>query len=271
MRKIEFGDVQVTRLVTGGNPFSGFSHQGPERDREMMSYYSTANIKQALQKAEQAGINTFFGRTDRHVRRLLLEYWDEGGTIQWFGQTASEYEDQVKAVYQAAAAGAKGVYIHGGIVDYWFVQKRMDMLKAALDAMRDAGVVAGFAAHIPEAHLWIRDNLEPDFQMCCYYNPSPRGDSPHHVSGHHEKWDVGDRERMLEVIKTIPWPVVHYKVFGGGNRPREEGWQALAENMRENDLVCIGHYIKENPNMMAENVATIDSLIEPRFVKREAS
>ena len=28
MRKVKFGNVEVTRLVTGGNPFSGFSHQG---------------------------------------------------------------------------------------------------------------------------------------------------------------------------------------------------------------------------------------------------
>lgn len=265
MRKIKFGDVEVTRLVTGGNPFSGFSHQSSARDREMVSYYTTANIKEALHKAEAAGINTFFGRTDRHVRRMLLEYWDEGGTIQWFGQTASEYDDQIKAVHQAAAAGAKGIYIHGGIVDYWYAQKQYDMLKAAQDAMREAGVVAGFAGHTAEVHEWIRDNLQPDFQMCCYYNPTPRGDNPHHVAGAHEKWDEADRTRMLGVIKTIPCPVVHYKVFAGGNKPREEGWQVLAANMRENDLACIGHYLKENPNMMAENVATMDRLVEAKF------
>ena len=39
----------------------------------------------------------------------------------------------------------------------------------------------------------------------------------------------------------------------------------VAENVRENDLICIGHYMKENPNMMAENVATIDRLIEHKF------
>ena len=76
MRKIEFGDVEVSRLVIGGNPFSGFSHQSPGRDREMIRYYTTARIKDALRKAEEAGINTFFGRTDRHIGRLLSEYWD---------------------------------------------------------------------------------------------------------------------------------------------------------------------------------------------------
>lgn len=262
MRKVKFGNVEVTRLVTGGNPFSGFSHQGGQRDQEMIRYYTADRIKDALRRAEAAGINTFFGRTDRHIQRLLLEYWDEGGTIQWFGQTASELGDQLGAIRSAARAGAKGVYLHGGIVDYWYAQGQTDMLKAALDVMREAGLVAGFAGHSIEAHTWIRDNLQPDFQMCSYYDPSPRGSSPHHVSTTEEKWDAAHRSAMAALIQTIPWPVVHYKVFAGGNKSIAEGWQFVAAHMRDNDLVCIGHYLKENPNMMAENVATFERLVE---------
>ena len=77
MRTVVFGDVEVARFVIGGNPFSGFSHQSRERSQEMVHYYTVARIKEALRKAEEAGINTFFGRTDRHVKRMLLEYWDE--------------------------------------------------------------------------------------------------------------------------------------------------------------------------------------------------
>ena len=29
MRTVRIGTVDVTRMVMGGNPFSGFSHQGP--------------------------------------------------------------------------------------------------------------------------------------------------------------------------------------------------------------------------------------------------
>jgi hypothetical protein len=262
MRRIKFDDVQVTRMVIGGNPFSGFSHQGAERDREMIHYYTTARIKEALHKAEQAGIDTVFGRTDRHIRRTLLEYWDEGGMIQWFGQTASELGDQMSAIRNAASAGAKGVYVHGGIVDYWFAQGQYELLERALETMRTCEVVAGFAGHSVEAHTWIRDNLEPDFQMCSYYDPSPRTNSPHHVEMEEEKWDDQHRERMVALIQTMPWPVVHYKVFAGGNKSIEEGFRFLATSMRPNDLVCIGHYLGDNPNMIAENVATYEAVVE---------
>ena len=261
MRTVKFGDVEVTRFVIGGNPFSGFSHQSRERDREMVHYYTAARIKETLRKAEAAGINTFFGRTDRHVKRMLLEYWDEGGQMQWFGQTASELGDQLRAIRDAATAGAVGVYVHGGIVDHWYTQGQFDMLEAALQQMRDCGLVAGFAGHMPEVHTWIRDNLQPDFQMCCYYDPSPRAASPHHVGGHEERWDEERRAQMAAFIPTLPWPAIHYKVFAAGNRSIEEGWQFLAQQMRPNDMACIGVYLKDNPSMIAENVATFDSLI----------
>ena len=52
-------------------------------------------------------------------------------------QTATELGDQIKAVRDAAAVGAKAVYIHGGQVDYWFAQKEYHMLKEALKVMRE--------------------------------------------------------------------------------------------------------------------------------------
>jgi hypothetical protein len=262
MRTVKIGSVEVTRLVIGGNPFSGFSHQSPERDREMIHYYTSERIMEALRKAEAAGINTFFGRTDRHVMRLLAEYWDRGGRIQWFGQTASELGDQIRAIRDAAALGAKGVYIHGGETDFWHAQGNRDLFRKALDTMRECGVAAGFAGHSLENHEWIRDNLEPDFQMCSYYDPSPRTASPHHVSDVEEKWDDAHRDRMVELVKSIRRPVVHYKVFAGGNRPIDAGFRFLASSMRPGDIACVGHYLGDNPDMIAENVRTFDRVVD---------
>jgi hypothetical protein len=260
MQTVTLGGVEFSRLIMGGNPFSGFSHQNPQRDREMVRYYTVDRIKETLRKAEAAGINTLVGRSDNHIKRLLWEYWDEGGQIQWIAQTASELGDQLRAVRDAARAGAKGVFIHGGIVDFWFAQGKTDMLAAALEQMRECEVVGGFAGHAMEANTWIRDHLEPDFQMCCYYDPSPRADSPHHVGGHQERWDEGRRQEMAAFIPTLSWPAIHYKVFAAGNRSIEEGWQFLARQMRPNDMVCIGHYLKDRPDMIAENVATFEGL-----------
>ena len=264
MRTVKIGKVDVSRLVTGGNPFSGFSHQGAARDREMVRYYTVDRIKAALHRAEAAGVNTFFGRSDRHVTRMLMEYWDEGGKIQWFAQTASELGDQIQAIKSAAAIGAKGVYLHGGVVDYWYAQKKFDLLKAAVQTMRECGVAGGLAGHPVEVHQWIRDNLDPDFQMCSYYDPSPRSENPHHVASLDEKWDDSHRDKMVALIQTITRPVVHYKVFAGGNKPVDAGFRYLATSMRPQDIVCIGHYLGDNENLFAENVKTFDAVVEKK-------
>jgi len=51
------GDLRLSRLLLGSNPFSGFSHQGIERDERMVHHYSVARIKQALFEAERLGIH----------------------------------------------------------------------------------------------------------------------------------------------------------------------------------------------------------------------
>ena len=66
------------------------------------------------------------------------------------------------------------------------------------------------------------------------------------------------------VTLSAPCPVVHYKVFAGGNKPIQDGFEFLATGMRENDLVCIGHYLPDNPDMIAQNVETFERVIERR-------
>jgi hypothetical protein len=82
MDYINLGNLKVSRFILGSNPFSGFSHQSPDMDQEMRRYFTSARIKQLLYEAEGLGVNTLIARTDHHVMRMLLEYWDEGGRLQ---------------------------------------------------------------------------------------------------------------------------------------------------------------------------------------------
>ena len=84
---VTIAGVETSRFILGSNPFSGFSHQGTERDVEMKRWYTVARIKETLFEAERLGITTLIARTDFHVIRMLLEYRDAGGKLQWFAQT----------------------------------------------------------------------------------------------------------------------------------------------------------------------------------------
>ena len=45
---VDLGGRQVTRLICGGNPLSGFSHLSAELDWEMIEYYTMPNIQALL-------------------------------------------------------------------------------------------------------------------------------------------------------------------------------------------------------------------------------
>ena len=96
------GDLQLSRLLLGSNPFSGFSHQGVDRDERMVHHYSVARIKEALFEAERLGVTGLVARTDFHVMRMLLEYRDDGGKLQWLAQTCPEVGDSEACARRAA-------------------------------------------------------------------------------------------------------------------------------------------------------------------------
>lgn len=264
MRVVPIGNVQVAGLCIGGNPFSGFAHQTKERSREMLDYFTRDKIKETLHEAEEAGINTFFGRTDDHIFGILREYWDEGGKIQWFAQICKERDDPEawrKWLQGAIDLGCNGAYIHGGIVDNWFATEQWDMFDESLELMRAGDIAAGYAGHMFGAHAWVRDHLDVDFQMCSYYNPTDRSLSPHH-SDEGEKWEDIDREAMLEAIATVPTPVVHYKVFAAGNRPIIHGFEHMRDNMRAGDVALVGMFTKDDPEMIRKNVDLFEEYVD---------
>jgi hypothetical protein len=264
MRRATIGKREVSGLCIGGNPFSGFSHQTDARSKEMTDWFTPRRIKDTLRAAEDAGINTFFGRTDDHIMGIIKEYWDEGGTIQWFAQVCTEDNDADawrRWLKASVKLGAAGTYIHGGVVDMWHANRQLGSFREALAMMRDAGVAAGFAGHQPEAHEWIRDNLDPDFQMCSHYNPTDRSQSAKHQSAG-EKWEEADRRRMLEVIAKVPSSVVHYKVFAGGNRPVLDAFRTLGRAMRKNDVALIGVFPKDDPQMIRKDIALFEEHVE---------
>ena len=87
----EFFGHDVSRLICGGNPLSGFSHVSAELDREMIEYYNMPNLQALLTECQAQGINTIQSRGDRHQMRMYLEHRQNGGKMNWIAQTASEF------------------------------------------------------------------------------------------------------------------------------------------------------------------------------------
>lgn len=260
---VKFGSLTVSKLIIGGNPFSGISHQSPQRDSEMMRFFTTARIKETLRQAESLGINTFIGRADKHIVRLLAEYWEEGGTIQWIAQTCPEFGSPLAGVNAAIRGGASAVYLHGGQMDYMVAQNQLHEAVTAIERVKEAGLPVGIAGHQPDGHIWANENnIGLDFHMCSYYNPSPRDKDAAHHPGQAEVYDPEDRARMVAILPTLKAPAIHYKIFAAGRNDPKEAFAFVSQHLRPQDAVCIGVYPKDKPEMIAEDLRLLEESLK---------
>jgi len=258
MDHIRIGDIETSRFLVGSNPFSGFSHQGPERDQEMRRYFTAERIKEMLREAESLGVTGMVARTDHHVMRLLLEYWDQGGTLTWFAQTCPEVGNHEMCVTRAADGGAEACHVHGGVMDFLYAQGKLDEIPPVIRMIRERGMQAGIAAHNPKVIQWAEENLDVDYYMCSYYNAAHRDERAEHVSGMKEWFLEEDRRIMTGLIGGLSRPVIHYKVMAAGRNEPKEAFDYVAKSMRATDAVCVGIYPGDKPDMLSEDIRLFD-------------
>jgi hypothetical protein len=258
---VPFGPHRISRLIVGGNPVSGFSHWSPALDQEMLDYHTAANVKELLRQSEAAGITVWQSRGDRYVIRILREYRNEGGRIQWIAQTASEMGDINRNIREIAAAGAIAAYHHGSSTDAHWRGGTFDVVRDRLKAMRDAGLRAGVGTHTPE----VIDEIESrgwdvDFYMTCLYNLSRTREEAVQVAGRvvaGEYFHEPDREAMLQRVRKTSRQCLIFKVYGAGRRcgsleDKKAALRQVRESAKPSDCIVIGMYQRKS-DQVAEN------------------
>jgi hypothetical protein len=265
METVRIGKSDATRFIVGSNPFSGFSHQGREKDQEMIHYFTFARIKALLRQAESLGINTIIARADHHMLRVLIEHWDEGGKLQLFGQTCPELGPPEPVLARVAALGAPACHIHGGYADHLTANGELKKLIPTVEYARGLGLSIGLAGHDLRTIRWAEENLDVDYYMCSYYHPMSREKDPQHRSGTREVYRDEDRAAMTDLIQKLSKPAIHYKVMAAGRNDPAEALAYVAKSMRATDATCVGVYPKDKPDMLKEDVALLErSLARPR-------
>jgi hypothetical protein len=153
------GPLEISRLTIGGNPFSGFSHQTPERNDEMRHWYTAARIKDALRHAEQIGVTAHVGRADHHVMRFLMEHWDEEHLSLDFYMCS----------YYNAAHRDKNAELQSGQPEWFHASDRAAMAARIAGLSRPAIHYKIFAAgrnDPAEALDFVAEHLRPQDAVC---------------------------------------------------------------------------------------------------------
>lgn len=247
---VEFCGLNPTRLILGANPFGGFSHQSPERDQEMLHYYTVDRIKETWRRAEVAGINTMVTNNESpHVVQAVREYFAEGGKLQWIAQVNCHDKTMFEAVDEVVEIGCKALYFHGGQVDARYSEKDAATLRAWVKHAQAAGVPVGAAGHAPQVHYWV-DSLDlVDFHAVCFFNCGSLHD------GHGLKFKLRDVAPATECIRKLGKPCIGYKIMGSGRIDPAMALEYAFESIKPTDAVNVGMHRGDKDDMVEEDVA----------------
>lgn len=254
--QIDFCGRRVSRIAVGGNPFSGIGHQDSALDQAMKNYYTVGRIKETLFQCEELGINTAFMRADAHIIRMLREYWNEGGKIQWFAQHAPEHRNMLDNIKSAKGGGATGIYIQGGVTDSLQEAGKLEDLREALALLRTLGVVSGLAGHQPKTHRDVQAlGLDYDFHMVCFYNLTGRRGKVDVADPDSERYRADDRKLAANLLRDLKKPCVAYKIMAAGRSDPREAIPYAVRHLKPTDIVCLGFFPKHRPDEIRDDIA----------------
>jgi hypothetical protein len=271
MPTIQLGPYAVSRLIVGGNPVSGNAHTTNEQSREMRDYFTAANVKKLLRNCEQAGINTWQSRGDRHIQRLLAEYQAEGGRMQWIAQTASELADIPRHIRDLASCKPAGIYHHGSQTDKFWAAGKIEQAREMCKVIRDAGVPVGLGTHIPDVIDYVESKAwDVDFYMTCVYNltrtPAEQAKLAGRAVSGELFWDP-DRAQMLERVRRTSKPCLIFKVYGasrncGSPQQMLESLRMVARHAKPQDAIVIGMFPKRTEQVNENCRLVMQALFE---------
>lgn len=250
---IKLGEYEVTRLIIGGNPFSGNSHVSAELSWEMTSYYTMPRLQETLDEAWRCGINTIQSRGDRHQMRMMLEHHLSGGQMQWIAQTATEFADIRANIALITGFGPIAIYHHGTHVDNAWHRGEIGTTADIVKTIKDTGLPAGIASHIPEVIEYAEEHeWETDFYMASFYDPTH--DYPH-----------SEPPRMTAVIRQVRKPCLGFKIMAasrncGSDAEVRAAFKYAFDNIKATDAVVVGMFQKYN-NQVAQNAEFVRELL----------
>lgn len=199
------GHLTVSRLICGGNLFSGSAHSREliYVSRLLRQYFSPEKIMDTLELCEASGINTAILRCDEHITGVLDRYRKtRGGKIQWIAQTYPEVANLTKNIQMAIDHGAVGAFMQGGIGDQLVATQRVDLIGKIIDFVKQNRLVAGVGSHsldVPKAVE--KEGLKPDFYFKTFNAVGYNTQNPREIA---------------DFMKGVEKPWIAFKVLGAG-------------------------------------------------------
>ena len=233
----KIGNMQVSRLLLGGNLLTHYTHS---RDLQyvynLAAHYNTdAKILETLATAEKNGINTLVIHTVPQVLDTLRKYrFELGGKIQRIicptapvGNDLSEYAKQVKSLVDDEV---EAVYLWGVHADKLVADGRVDVIAKVVDLAKEHGIPSGVGAHDLNVIMECEKNkVNADFYIkTLHHHKYATAPQPHELTAPTNDipgyWCRNPQE-TVDFMATVEKPWIAFKVMAAGAIPPPSGFQ----------------------------------------------
>jgi len=238
----KIGNVEISRLICGGNLISGFAHS---RDLVYVSsllkqYFTEEKVLETLALCEANGINTVVTTVDAHTCGLLNKHRENGGKLQWIAQLRSKLEEPMKEAKRAVENGAVGAHLQGTVSRRWLKEKAgVDALHGIVAYLKQNGLIAGCSSHDVATHeACEREQVDLDYYFKTYHKHrywSARPDEKRHDN----MW-CEEPDRTREFMGKNPKPWIAFKVLAAGAINPTQGFKDALQSGA--DFLCVGMF-----------------------------
>jgi len=245
----QIGSLKISRLISGGNLISGWSHA---RDliyvHHLMRHYNTdEKVMETMELLEEHGVNTIIADPSERPYRIFPKYWNErGGKMQWIAEGHPTVKDLRTDIQKSLDYGASAIYIQGVIGDRWLRSGHLDLLGECVDFIKSKGVPGGIGAHLLDVVVESeRRGYNADFYVKTlhhdhYWSARRPGQNLDVVDNHADNYWSMTPEKTVQFMKKVTKPWIAFKVLAAGAIHPREGFKYAFENGA--DFICVGMF-----------------------------
>mgnify|MGYP000860132700 CR=1 FL=1 len=259
--RTEVAGVSLPRLIIGCNWISGFSHQGPAKDELIRQKHSTPeSVVDIFTTFLEEGVNACLGlfSVDKDLHKAVLMAQERTGKemimidepVLNMDNTPFARKEAEAEIKRCAQRGAKFCLPLHSCVEQLLNKgtKTIDRLPDYLAMIRDAGMIPGLSAHMPEVIQYTDINgydVETYIQL---YN----------CMGFLMQVEI---ESVIKIIHSAKKPVITIKPCAAGRTTPFVGLNFVYNTIREQDMVCIGCF---DANEASEDIEYARAAIDRR-------
>jgi hypothetical protein len=267
-------NLKVSRLISGGNLISGWSHS---RDliyvHSLMDHYNTPEkVIETLAALEENGVNTIIADPRKKPMDIFKKYWNQGGKIQWIAEGHPTPEDIKTNVKASVDWGASAVYLQGVIGDLWLKEGHVERLGECVQYIKSLGVPGGLGAHLLDVIINAESlGFDADFYVKTlhhtnYWSARRPDQEPDVVGNKADNFWEPTPEKTIEFMKTVKKPWIAFKTLAAGAIPPASGFKYAFQGGA--DFICVGMFdfqVREDAIITKKTLDELKTRARPWF------